>query len=71
MCGRRQRGAQDGGCLGDRGIGGCRLTQGVEHHEVVDDALVPHCGHPEEFEGLRRGLRTLTANVTRAAAESV
>jgi MarR family transcriptional regulator, organic hydroperoxide resistance regulator len=26
---------------------------------------------PEEFEGLRRGLRTLTANVTRAAAEGV
>jgi hypothetical protein len=35
---------EEGIGLGDRGLGRIRAGQGVEHHEVVDDALVAHGG---------------------------
>ena len=36
--------AEEGDCLADCRIGGLGLAQGVEHHEVVDDALEADCG---------------------------
>ena len=40
-----QRGAQYAAGLGNGGLGGVRFAAGVEHDEVVDDALIAHRSH--------------------------